>query len=82
MLARYSPRMSQAAAVLRSLEALQEAEPEVVEGFLLAALYLRAMRTGESPRSIADSLFKALPNNAAWPPLREGLLAALDDDGA
>lgn len=63
---------------IRALEALIGADDETAEGFLLASVYCRALRTGEAPRSIVEGLFKAVPSTEAWPPLRDGLLAALD----
>lgn len=72
------PLMEEATAVIQSLEALLGAEPEVAEGFLLASVYVRALRTGDSPQTICENLFKSVPSERAWPALRDGLLAALE----
>jgi hypothetical protein len=68
--------------VIRSLEALMEAETEVADGFLIAACYTRAIREGRTPRDVLDALWKALPGDDAWPGLRDALVGVIapDDD--
>lgn len=65
-------------AVLGSLTALMDAEPEVAVGFLMAAVYCQALRTGNNPRDIADALWKALPDSTTWPGFRAALVATLE----
>jgi hypothetical protein len=65
--------------VIRSFEALMSAETEVVEGFLMAAVYCRALHDDTSPRDVLDALWKAMPSANAWPALREALVASLVD---
>lgn len=68
-------------AVINSLGALMDAEPDVADGFLMAAVYCRAIRSGEAPRDIAESLYKALPNSDVWPQLRDSLVEVLGEAG-
>lgn len=70
------------AALLNTAAALLRQDDAVAESFLLAAVYVRAIKTDETPRNIVDALFKALPSSESWPPLRDALLAVLDDEGA
>lgn len=67
-------------AVLRTVSALLDAEPEVAESFLMAAVYVRAIRSGEAPRSVVEQLFRAMPSDESWPALRVAL-EGIDDGG-
>lgn len=66
--------------VLTSLAALAPVEAEVADGFLIAAVYLRAMRTDRSPRDVLDALWKSMPAGDAWPGLRDALAELLLDE--
>lgn len=66
--------------VLTSLEALAGATPEIADGFLIAAVYIRSIRTGRSPRDVLDALWKSMPHESAWPGLRDALVASLSED--
>lgn len=67
-------------AVLRTLEALMDAEPEIAEGFLMAAIYCRAIRTETPPRDVLDAMWKAMPSSDAWPAFRGALESMLEQD--
>lgn len=56
------------------------AEPEVADAFLLAAVYVAALRGETSPREVVDRLFKAMPSTESWSALKASLLSILDDD--
>lgn len=66
--------MAATSVVLSTFAALADAEDEVANGFLLAAIYTLAIRSDTSPRDVLDSMFKALPTDALWPPMRDALL--------
>lgn len=68
-----------ATAVLKTLEALMDAEPDVAEGFLMAAVYCRALRTDQGPRDVIDALWKAMPSSEAWPGMRHALESMLEE---
>lgn len=68
-------------AVLKSFDVLmRESDLPTAEAFLLASVYATAIAKDETPRDIADSLFKSLPHDTAWPEQRRALLATLDPD--
>lgn len=69
-----------ATVVTSTFEALMGAEPEVAQGFLIAATYVRAILTGDSPQGVLDALFTAMPDAETWPSLRDALLAALEPE--
>lgn len=69
--------MDGSATVIRTFNALYDAEDEVTTGFLLAALYVTAVTQDDTPRNVLDSLFKALPSDSTWPALRDALLTAM-----
>lgn len=61
------------------MRALFENDPDVADAFLIAAVYCSAIRKDESPRTIADSLFQALPATGDWPGLRDAILLSLQE---
>lgn len=69
--------MTDSQSVMASMNALLGVEPEAADAFLIAAVYCRAIREDVTPRNIADSLFKAMPDSNAWPALRTALLEVL-----
>lgn len=72
--------MDGTSAVIRTFSALYDAEDEVCVGFLLAALYVTAVTTDDTPRNVLDDLFKALPSDSTWPKLRAALMECLEQD--
>jgi hypothetical protein len=68
-------------ALIQTLVALMDAESEVADNFLMAAIYCRALREERSPRDIADALWKALPSAQGWPGLRIALEAVMAESG-
>lgn len=70
--------MTDPVSVLSSLRVMFGEDSETVEALLIAAVYCRAINEDDSPRSIADALFKALPDTEAWPKLRDALVAQLE----
>lgn len=70
--------MSEQDAVIQSLGALMGEEPEVGQGFLLASVYARALRTGQTPRNVLEDLWKVMPGSETWPQFRAALLQVLE----
>lgn len=56
-----------------------QSEDEVADKFLMAAVYVRAIRTDQTPQEIVEALFKSVPDSETWPAFREALLVALEE---
>lgn len=71
--------MTDAAAVIKSFQALVAAEDgAVADAFLLASLYVCAIEKDSTPRTVLDDLFIALPEDTTWPDLRRALIASTE----
>lgn len=48
------------------LESLEDETGQMVSARLFAALYELSIRSGKTPRTIADDLFKGAPHDVKW----------------
>jgi hypothetical protein len=67
--------------MVKGFKALMASDDETVaDGFLVAAVYARAIRKDLSPQDVVEAVFKAVPTTEAWPAFRQMLLVALEEE--